>query len=169
MAVTLCYFAFRADRNITAYDNNFQVLGYSLSNIGTTHTVYNGSQTGGRVRAQLHRKYGLKFVGLSPSTTVTVHPESHVLLLRYRGDLPFEELDGLSALLRTDNKEVFHQLQGANRYDRAKKVFTKRWLLPQVATRDNSLRIDFYLSSEYAKPIATLRVRELIRHNQTIQ
>jgi hypothetical protein len=46
------YFALLIDRNVTVYDDNFKILYYSISK-GTTHTIYKGNQTVGRMRAIL--------------------------------------------------------------------------------------------------------------------
>lgn len=152
------YFAFWRDTNVTVYDDNFKILDYRIS-IGRNHTFYDGNQTLGRIKTRLKSALGLKFID-PPRTILRTAPENLVLFVRYKGDLPFKELDGLAPVVRND-EDFFVQMQGKNKYDRDRQMFTGCFISLKVPDNDDSLRVDFYLSSEYEKPIATLRVGEL--------
>lgn len=91
-------------------------------------------------------------------------PLGDLVILRYKGDFPNEDLDGLAAVL-TDGGDIFVHQEGTSEYDEAMKVFTGQFVFPQVPMNSKPLRIDFYLNSEYEKPIASWRIGKLYRHN----
>jgi hypothetical protein len=157
------YFALWRDASITVYDDRFEILDYHMS-IGMNHKFYEGNQTLGRIKDRLRSSFGLKFTNLS-GTTVDMNPDGFFLFVRYTGDFPFKDLDGLAAVLRNDDT-FFDQMPGRHTYNRDKQIFTGSFGLPNVPKNDESLRIDFYLSSEYDEPIATLKVGELKKHKK---
>lgn len=155
------YFVFCVDRNLTVYDDKFEILEYRLS-IGKTHRMYEGNQIAGRIRTTLRDRFGLKFIGPPWMTVLRAH-ESRVLLLRYTGDFPYKELDGLGAVL-TNDKEIYKELIGIKIPTPAKQVFVRGYILPSLPISDDSFRIEFKLKSS-DKPIASLELGELYAHN----
>jgi hypothetical protein len=150
------------DRNVTVYDDNFKILDYSISK-GTTHTVYQGNQTVGRMRTKLKHQFGLKFIGDSPASLIKL-PESRAFLLRYRGIFSLEELDGLKAVL-TNDKDISKELTCINMRAQVEQTFVRCYILPRLPTSNDSFRIDLRLKSA-DDPIASWRVGELYRHNE---
>ncbi|MHC4701932.1 MAG: hypothetical protein ACYTFQ_15300 [Planctomycetota bacterium] len=157
------YFALWAGRSIRVYDDDFEILQCSISR-GTRHIVYSGNQTVNRIRDKLSNQFGLKFLRSSSPMRMIATPECLVLLVRYRGDLPFEELYGLGAIL-TDGKDISIELKGINSYDTNEQVFMPLYLIPRWPVTDDSMRVDFYLSSDYDKPVATWKVGKLLKQN----
>ena len=162
IALVVGYFVLWRDTSVTVYNDNFKIIDYSMS-VGSIHAFYNGNQAIGRFKARLKSLFGLKSIKLS--RLVITGEEGFVLLMNYTGDLSFEELDGLTAVLRNDN-DFFKQMQGTNKYDRDRQIFTGCFTLPKVPESDDSLRIDFYLSSEYDEPVASLKVGDLSKYNK---
>ena len=156
------YFALWTNRNLTVYDDNFKILDYSISK-GTTHMVYHGNQTVGRIRAMLRQRFGMKFID-QPHATVIRAPEGRALLLRYEGDFPFEELEGLRAVL-TNYKNISKDLMGINMAPPAERTFIRGYLLPGLSMSEDSFRIELMLKSA-DDPIACWSVGKLYRHNR---
>lgn len=157
------YVALWAGRGITVYDDDFEILECSISR-GTRHIVYSGNQTVGRIRDKLSKRFGLKFLRSSSPVSMVATPECLVLLVRYRGDLPFKELDGLGAML-TNSGDISMELAGINSYDKKSRTFIGWYIVPRSPANNDSMRIDFYLSSVYDKPVATWKVGKLLKHN----
>ena len=152
------YFAFWRDTNVTVYDDAFEIVDYRVS-VARSTTFYDGNQTLGRIKTRLKSAFGLKFID-PPRTILRTGPGNLVLFVRYKGDLPFGEVGGLVAVLRND-EDFFEQMQGKNKYDGDRQTFTGCFIMSKVPQNDDSLRVDFYLSSEHEKPMATLRVGQL--------
>jgi hypothetical protein len=162
------YFAFWTDRNVTVYDNRFKVLEYVISR-GTTHTIYIGNQTVGRMRAMLKKRLGLKFINLPP-TVMTIGPgnfESLVFFMFYEGDFPFKELNGLRAVL-TNDKNICKELSGGNLFIQSEQIFSGCYFLPALPASDDSFRIEFKLYSG-GDPIASIRVGKIYRHYRVVK
>jgi len=165
IVIIIGYSALWIDRNVTVHNDKFKVLGYSISE-GKVHTVYEGSQTVGRIRAKLKHKIGLKFIDESPAS-MAMTPGLRVFLLRYKGAFPFEELDDLRAVL-TNDKDIFKELVVMKMYALDESTFIRGFILPWLPTSNDSFRIDFKLKSA-DDPIASCRLGELYRHNHGIQ
>jgi hypothetical protein len=161
IVMVIGYFAIWTNRTVTVYDDNFKILYYRISK-GTTHTIYQGNQTVGRMRDKLKHQFGLKFIGDSHLSLIKMC-ESRVFLLRYSGDFTFEELDGLRAVL-TNDKNIFKELAVMKMYALDENTFIRGYLLPRLPTSNDSFRIDFKLKSA-DDPIVSCRVGELYRHN----
>jgi len=126
---------------------------------------YHGNPTVGRVRAKLRNEFGLKFIGLS-STALDIGiggPGGRLAFVRYKGNFPVEELDGLKAVL-TNGKNISTELDGygARVQDQG---FIRCYHLPSRMRSDYPIRIDFKLKSAN-EPIASWRVGELNAHVQ---
>jgi len=158
------YFALWADRNLTVYDDKFKILDYSIS-IGKNHTMYQGNQTAGRIRTTLRDRFGLKFID-PPSLAVIRAPECRVRLLRYTGDFPFDELDGLKAIL-TNGKEICKELIGVNMATPGEQAFVRGYILPWLSENNDSLRIELKLKSA-DDPVACLSLGKLYRRHRRI-
>lgn len=157
------YFAFWTDKNVTVYDDRFKILDYLISK-GTTHTIYKGNQTVGRVKAMLKNRLGLKFINIPPSA-MSIGPknlESRELLMFYEGDFPFKELNGLTAVL-TNDKNIYKELSGGNMFIQAEQTFFGCYMLPALPVSDDSFRIELrlYPSND---TIASFRVGKLYKH-----
>ncbi len=155
------YFTLWRGRNFTVYDDKFKMLEYCISE-GTTHTIYEGNQTVGCLRAGLRNRFGLKFVGPS-STAMLNSPRNRVLLLRYRGDFPSQELDDLRATL-ANGKDISIELAGMSVRLPSEQAYTRCYILTRLPTSDDSFRIDFRLKSAN-DPVASLRVGKLYKHD----
>ncbi len=163
IVMSIGYFAPLTNRNVTVHDNGFEILDCFFSK-GMT-PIYRGNQTVGRMRAKLNRQLGLKFIGLSQAI-MTGTPEIHVVVLRYKGDFPFEELDGLRAVL-TNGKNISKELPGVNVPRQAEQMLVGLYILPKLPTSDDSFRIDFKLKST-GDPIASWRVGKLYQRNKEL-
>ncbi|UCE46604.1 MAG: hypothetical protein JSW47_13395 [Phycisphaerales bacterium] len=159
------YFALCTDRNLTVYDDNFKILNCTIST-GTSHIIYSGNQTVGRIRAMLRHRFGLKFISLPPVPSMIRARKSRAFILRYEGDFPFEELDGLRAVL-TNDKNISKELTGINMAAKAEQTFVRCYILPALPTSYDSFRIDLRLKSA-DDPIASWRVGQLYRRNRGI-
>ena len=156
------YFAFLTDKNVTVYDDNFKILDYIIST-GTTHTIYNGNQTVGRVRAILKNRLGLNFINLPPAAVMKT-PKIRAFLVRYEVYFPLEELDGLTAVL-TNGKNISKELPGGNMPFPAEPTFVGYYIIPALPMSDDSFRIDLRLKSA-DDPVASFRVGKIYRHNR---
>jgi hypothetical protein len=165
IVIVIGYFALWTDRNITVYDENFKILDYSISK-GPTHIFPKGNQILGRMRLKLQLQYGLKFLGGPSIVFLPGRIESLVFFVRYKGDFPFEELDGLRTVL-TNDKNISKELQNLHMRDQAPQTFISFYELPKPPTSDDSFRIDFRLKSAN-DPVASWRVGELSKHNKGI-
>ena len=154
------------DRQFSVYDNRFKILDYSISR-GTSHSCYDGNPILGRMRAKLGlRRQKFQDGG---ATTIGVHTpdESIAFILRYEGDFPFGELDGLRAVLTNDNNfsrelksinmRVSWRPDGSQLVTQCKQPFIRCYILHEILASDDSFRIDFRLKSA-ADPIASWRV-----------
>lgn len=167
MAIIVEYYVLWRDTNIKIYDDRFKILDYHMS-FGMYHKFNVGNQTINRIKNRLNSTFGLKFID-SPRLLFTVTgPESLVLHVRYTGDLPFDELDGLGAIIRND-EDFSREMGDGNRYDRDKQIFQGCFVSGNLPENDDSLRVDFYLSSEYDKPIASLKVGDLSKLNKKVK
>jgi hypothetical protein len=161
------YFALWADRGFTVYDDRFKILDYVISR-GTTHTIYRGNQTAGRIRAMLKNRLGLKFINLPPAA-MTQGPknlESLVFLMNYSGNFPLDELDDLTVVL-TNDKNIYKELPGGNLFVQSEQIFSGCYFLPALPASEDSFRIELRLTSADA-PIASWRLGKLYRNNQRI-
>ena len=168
IVIITCYFAFRPDKNVTVYDDRFKVLDYVISR-GMNHTIYKGNQTVGRVRAMLKNRLGLKFINI-PAAAMTIGPknlETRELLVLYKGDFPFEELNGLTAVL-TNDKNIYKELPGGNLFIQAEQIFFGGYMLPVLPVSDDSFRIELRLYSS-DDPIASFRVGKLYKHYKGVR
>ncbi len=155
----------RSVRDVTVYDSRFRILDHCIS-LGTNHTIYNGSQIEGRIRATAKYKFGLKVNDLS-SVSVGLDKPHLAFLIRYMGDLPFEELDGLKAQL-TNDKDISIDLgMGVKRYDQQKNTFIRCYGLPDIPTSDDSLIVNFRIASSN-KPVATWNAGSLSKYNKQL-
>jgi len=162
------YFAFWKDQNVTVYDDRFRVLKYIIST-GTTHTIYKGNQTVGRVRAMMNNRLGLKFISI-PAAAMTLGPknlETREFLVLYEGDFPFKELNGLTAVL-TNDKNINEELSGGNLFIQADQTFFGGYCLPVLPASDDSFRIELRLYSA-DDPIASFRVGKLYKHYKGVK
>ena len=165
IVIIIGYFAFWAEKNVTVYDENFKIVEYIISR-GTTHTIYNGNQTVGRMRAMLKNRLGLKFINLPPAA-MTKGPgslESLVFLMFYEGDFPFKELNGLTAVL-TNDKNISKELPGVNMFAQSEQTFVGCYMFPALPASDDSFRIELRLKSA-DDPVASVRVGKLYKHNR---
>ena len=163
IVIITCYFTFRPDKNVTVYDDRFKVLDYVISR-GTTHTIYRGNQTAGRIRAMLKKRLGLKFINLPPAV-MTVGPkniESLEFIMSYEGDFPFKELNGLRAVL-TNDKDICKELGGGNLFIQPEQTFSGCYFLPVLPANDDSFRIELKLYSP-GEPVVSIRLGKLYRH-----
>jgi len=162
------YFALWRDTSVTVYNDTFKILDYHMS-FGMYHKFSDGNQTidriKNRIKNRLKSTFGLKFTDPPRLLFTVTGPESLVLYVRYTGDLPFDELDGLEAIVRND-EDFFREMGDGNRYDRDKQIFQGCFVSGNLPENDGSLRIDFYLSSDYDEPIASLKVGELNKYNK---
>ena len=157
-ALIIGWMARDSARDVTIYDGRFKILFNSVSQ-GRIHTVHNGSQIEGRVRAKLNRLFGLKLAKLSPIVAGGGN-DGLAFLMRYAGDFPYEELHGLKALI-TNEKDISRDLGlGIWRYDQKKQTFIKCYGLSPVPTSQGPYRIILTLKSAQ-EPIAEWRVGEL--------
>jgi hypothetical protein len=161
IGITIGYFTLWKGRNVTVYDDNFRILDCSISS-GTTHMISHGNQTVGHIKYKLWRRFGLNFRGL-PLVVRIGAPKCRVLLLRYEGDLPFAELDGLRAVL-TNGKNISRELAGRNVPDRAEQTLIAYYILPALPTSEDSFRIDLKLKSA-DDPVASYRIGRLYRRD----
>jgi len=162
------YFAFWTDQNVTVYDDRFKILEYVMSR-GTTHTIYYGNQTAGRIRAMLKDRLGLKFINI-PAAAATIGPknlETRELLVLYEGDFSFKELNGLTAVL-TNDKNIYKELPGGNMFIQADQIFFGGYMLPALPLSDDSFRIELRLYSS-GDPIASFRVGKLYKHYKGVK
>ena len=166
LVMIIAYFAFWADSDIAVYDENFKMLDYSISRGGGAHIFYQGNQTLARTRLKLHLQYGLNLWRSPVLLCVADGPESLVLLVRYEGDFPFEQLNGLRATL-TNGKDVSKELKGLPMREHGRETYIVYYTLPRPPTSDDSFRIDFRLKSA-DDPIASWRVGKLNKHNKEI-
>ena len=162
--IVIGYFLLWTDRNVTVYDENFKIIYHGISK-GRAHTIYDGNQTVGRMRARLKNRFGVKFINESSASMIGT-PQIRVFLLRYRGDFPFEELDDLRAVL-TNDKDIFKELAVAKMYALDERTFVRGCLLPVLPASNDSFRIDFRLKSA-DNTIASCRVGRLYRRNSGI-
>ncbi|MHC4144783.1 MAG: hypothetical protein ACYSUD_08390 [Planctomycetota bacterium] len=116
------------------------------------------------MRLKLQLQYGLKFWRGPALLCVAEGPESLVFLVRYKGDFPFEELDGLRAVL-TNDKNISKELPGLPMREQARQTFIACYTLPKPPTSDDSFRIDFRLKCA-DDLIASWRVGKLNKHNK---
>jgi hypothetical protein len=168
IVIITCYFAFRPDKNITVCDDRFKVLDYVMSR-GTTHSIYMGNQTAGRIRAMLKNRLGLKFINLPPAV-MTIGPgnfESLVFFIFYEGDFPFKELNGLRAVL-TNDKDIYKELGGGNLFIQPEQTFSGCYFLPVLPASDDSFRIEFKLYSP-GEPIASIRLGKIYRYYRVVK
>jgi len=156
------YLVFLMDKNVTVYDDNFKILDYIIST-GTTHTLYDGNQTVGRAKDILKNRLGLSFINL-PTTTVMKTPKIRAFLVRYEGDFPYEELNGLTAVL-TNGKNISKELPGGNMAAPDETTFVGSYIIPVLPASDDSFRIDLRLKSADV-PVASFRVGKLYRHSR---
>ena len=132
MALIIGWIARDSGHDVTIYDDRFEILFNSVSE-GKMHTVHNGNQLLGRVRDKLSQQFGLSLPTLSP-ISVALDNEHLALLIRYAGDLPYEDLHGLRALL-TNGKDFSRDLGlGIWRYDQDKHTFIRCYGLPAIPT-----------------------------------
>ena len=163
IVIITCYFTFRPDKNITVYDDRFKVLDYVISR-GTTHTIYMGNQTAGRIRTMLKKRLGLKFIN-APPAVMSIGPgnfESLVFFMFYEGDFPFKELNGLRAVL-TNDKDICKELGGGNLFIQPEQRFSGCYFLPVLPANDDSFRIELKLYSP-GEPVVSIRLGKLYRH-----
>ena len=158
------FVVFRSDHAITVFDNRIKILDHSIS-WGTYHEIYHGNPALGRAKAKLKYQLGLKFIGPVADAVSTGQEESLAFILRYSGDFPFDELDGLKAVL-TNDKNVSKELQNTNTRNRSNLAITKCYLLPpDLLTSDDNFRIDFRVKS-VSKPIAAWHVGEFNKYSK---
>ena len=140
-------FVIWTDRSFSVYNDNFKILDYSTSE-GKVHTVYKGNQTVGRVRAKLKHQFGLRFIGESPASQAHTPglPGFRVFLMRHRGEFPFEELDGLRAVL-TNEKNIFKELTAMKMYALDENTFVRGYIVPWLPTSEDPFRIDIRLKT----------------------
>lgn len=155
------YFAFLMDK-VTVYDDNFKILDYMIST-GTTHTLYDGNQTVGRAKDILKNRLGLSFINLPPVYVMRT-PKIRAFLVRYEGDFPYEELNGLTAVL-TNGKNISKELPGGNMAAPGETTFVGSYIIPVLPASDDSFRIDLRLKSADV-PVASFRVGRLYRHSR---
>jgi hypothetical protein len=163
IVMILGYFAFWADKNVTVYDGRFKVLDYVISR-GTTHKIYRGNQTTGRIRAMLKNRLGLKFINVPPAVE-TIGPknlETREFFMFYEGDFPYKELNGLRAVL-TNDKNIHEELSGGNLFIQSEQIFNGGYFLPVLPANDDSFRIELKLYSP-GEPVASIRLGKIYRH-----
>ena len=158
MALIIGWIARAPAHDVIIYDDRFEILFNSVSE-GKMHTVYNGNQLLGRIRDTLSHHFSLSLPTLSP-ISVAMDNEHLAFLIRYAGDLPYEDLHGLRALL-TNGKEFSRDLGlGVWRYDEDKHTFIRCYGLSAIPTNQGPYRIVFALESA-KEPIAEWRVGNL--------
>lgn len=162
IVMTTVYFAFLTDKNVTVYDDNFKILDYIIST-GTTHTIYDVNQTVGRVKSILKNRLCLSFINLPPAYVMRT-PKIRSFLVRYEGDLPYEDLNGLTAVL-TNGKNISKELAGGNMAAPNEPTFVGSYIIPILPASEDSFRIDLRLKSADV-PVASFRVGKLYRHNR---
>lgn len=147
----------RSDSTVIVYDARFRVYDHRTSK-AKTHTIYSGNQTDGFLRTELKHRLGLN-VEQVPSLQMGLGQESFAFLVRYGGKFPFEELDGLRAVLTNDD-DLHMELQGIRSYDRERETFIRCYALEYAPTNPGSYRLVLMLKS-HDEPVAEWQLGEL--------
>ncbi len=134
------------------HDSRLQVLSRRISR-STNHVMYPGNQLEGQFKHWIDSKLGLG-IGDPPLLQMSApSPASRALLIHYRGEFPFDELDNLTALVRSEDGSSLMTV-GSRFFDRDSKSFYKNFLVLGTPVAEASYTVEFTLPSR-EKPVAT--------------
>ena len=137
---------------LQVHDPRFQVLSIAISR-ATNHVIYPGNQLEGRFRYWIASKLGLDVAERPILQLSTGSAASRALLVRYRGDLPFRELDGLNAVISSDDGSTL-QTSGSRFFDKDSNSFYTSFLVLGSPGATTSYHVQFTIPS-HEQPVAT--------------
>lgn len=140
------------------HDSRLQVLSWRISR-STNHMMYPGRQLEGRFKHWIDSKLGLGIGDLPVVQASAPTPDSRALLIHYRGEFPVDELDKLTALIRSEDGSIL-QTVGGRFLDRGSGTFYKVFLVLGTPVAEASYTVEFSLPSS-KKPVATWYVKSL--------